>query len=183
MPRITSSLDVEFFDVMRRGGVAVIRTDTLYGIVASADSELAVDRVYTLKQRDQTKSPIVLIGSTDQLYDAPADEVAPVLDVMWPGPYSIILPTHTAPSWIRRDNGSVAYRIPAVDDLRVALQQTGRLIAPSANPEGHSPAMTAQQAVAYFGDDIDLYVDGGEVVSPKPSTLLQFNGSRFDRLR
>lgn len=183
MPRIISSLDAEFFDVMHRGGVAVIRTDTLYGIVASADNELAVNRVYTLKQRDQAKSPIVLIGSTDQLYDVPADEVAPVLDVMWPGPYSIILPSYTAPSWIRRDNGSVAYRLPAVDDLKVALQQTGRLIAPSANPEGNPPAMTVKQAVAYFGDNIDLYIDGGEVTNSKPSTLLQFNGSRFDRLR
>lgn len=183
MPRVIDTFSDDLVATLQAGGVAVIRTDTLYGIVARADDEQAVTRVYDIKHRDQTKSPIVLIADQSQLYDAPADGIVPTLELMWPGPYSIILPGEHAPHWISRDNGSVAYRIPARDDLRYLLRQTGPLIAPSANPEGQPPAATIQQAIDYFGDVVDLYVDGGEVTDTRPSTLLRFDGNRFAKLR
>jgi len=60
----------EIEKMLLSGGIGVIRTDTLYGLVASAGNQVAVERVYALKSRDEKKSPIVLIGSVDQLFDA-----------------------------------------------------------------------------------------------------------------
>lgn len=183
MPRVITEFNDDLVATLQAGSVAVLRTDTLYGIVCRADDERAVARVYQLKHRDETKSPIVLIADQSQLYDTPDNTMRPALDMMWPGTYSIILPTHDAPRWLARDNGSVAYRMPAHDDLRYLLRQTGPLIAPSANLEGEPPALTIQQAIDYFGDEIDIYVDGGEVTDTRPSTLLRFNGNKFDKLR
>lgn len=183
MPRIRSEFDDELIAVLSRGGVAVIRTDTLYGLVASADNSLAVEKIYRLKHRDQAKSPIVLIADMSQLYEAPTPDTLDTLRLMWPGPYSIILPSERAPAWLRRDNYSVAYRVPAVDELRALLLRTGPLIAPSANPEGLAPAMSIEEAVEYFGEAVDLYVDGGLVTDARPSTLLRFTGNTFERLR
>lgn len=183
MPRVVRGFTDDLVSVLQNGGVAVLRTDTLYGVVCLADSEQAVNRVYQLKHRNEAKSPIVLIADQSQLYERPSDTMQPALDMMWPGPYSIIMPAPDAPHWIVRDNQSVAYRVPAHDDLRYLLRQTGPLIAPSANLEGDPPALTIQQAVDYFGDAVDIYVDGGKVTNTRPSTLLRLNGNKFDKLR
>lgn len=183
MPRIVQEFGDELIDVLRQGGVAVLRTDTLYGIVCLADSEQAVAHIYNLKHRADTKSPILLIADQSQLYDKPIDSIAETLSITWPGPYSIILPSERAPSWVTRHNDSVAYRVPALDNLRYLLKQTGPLIAPSANTEGNPPATTIEEAIDYFGDHVDIYVDGGEVTDTKPSSLLRFSGNHFERLR
>lgn len=183
MPRVIMSFSDDLVATLQAGSIAVVRTDTLYGVLCRADDEQAVARVYTLKHRDESKSPIVLIADQSQLYDIPHESMLPALDMMWPGPYSIILPGVQAPHWITRENGSVAYRIPARDDLRYLLKHTGPLIAPSANPEGQPPALTVQQAIDYFGDTVDIYVDGGEVSDTRPSTLLRFADNKFEKLR
>jgi len=165
----------EIEKILLSGGVGVLRTDTLYGLVAVAENQAAVERVYTLKSRDETKSPIVLIASIDQVFDtcdAPAS-----LDSYWPGKVSIVLPSMTAPSWIQRGNRSVAYRLPDDMALQNLLKTTGPLIAPSANPEGSTPASTITEAIAYFGDAVDFYVDGGTVTDTTPSKLIRISQS------
>lgn len=173
-------------EIIRKGGIGVIRTDTLYGIIAAADNEAAVNRVFKTKQRTPTKSPIVLISSADQLFDTYPESVHNFLSTHWPGPVSIILPSVGALDWLTRGNGSIAYRLPADDDLRHFIDLTGPLIAPSANPEGVTPAATIRQAIDYFGDEIDFYIDGGEVDSTRPpSQLLRYTISTnsSERLR
>lgn len=156
---------------LRQGGVVIMRTDTIYGILALAQNQQAVEHVYTIKHRNADKSPIVLIDSVDQLFDTYDDTVLQLLNERWPGPRSIILPSLRAPEWIQRDNHSVAYRMPNDTTLRELIRQTGPLIAPSANPEGLPPATTIDQAKAYFGDDVAHYIDGGTVTHNVPSEL------------
>lgn len=183
--RTASSLDnPDLITTLLEGGIAILRTDTLYGLVARADDEQAVRRVYQLKDRDERKSPIVLIASVDQLYDTPPPAVAAMMRAEWPGKVSIIEPSTTAPVWLRRENDSVAYRLPDHEALRALLARTGPLIAPSANPEGHVPAMSIEEAYDYFGDRVDIYVDGGRVEDDTPSKLLRVHGDgTVERLR
>ena len=168
--------------VLMNGGIAVLRTDTLYGIVARADDEQAVARVYEAKQRSPQKSCIILVGSVDQVYGDGA-EFAHTLERL-PGsePASILLPAdvHHTPSWLLRENDFLAHRFVTMPWLRDILTQTGPLIAPSANPEGESPARTIAEAKAYFGETIDYYLDGGEVpvdVSASRIIRLEQSGS------
>lgn len=174
----------EVASVLNSGGIVVLRTDTIYGVVARADNEQAVRRVYELKGRDETKSPIVLIANTSQLFDTVSEDAHARVRKFWPGKTSIIFPSNEAPAWIRRSNRSVAYRLPNNDGLRELLQQTGPLIAPSANPQGTRPAMNIEEAVTYFGDKVDLYIDGGQVDDNTPSRLfiLHENGE-MEQLR
>lgn len=174
MAKVFSDIaDPTIVDMLSSGKVGILRTDTLYGLVARADDESAVKRVYEIKERSEHKSPIVLLASIDDLYDKPTDRAIALINAQWPGPVSIIMDSVAAPTWIRRDNASVAYRVPDAPKLRQLLYQTGPLIAPSANPEGMPPAMTIAQAQDYFGADVDFYVDGGKVENPSPSKLIR----------
>lgn len=175
----------ELIELLRSGGVAVIRTDTLYGIVASADDHVAVERVYQIKGRDANKSCIVLLDDMRSAYgrgdELDADEHRYHSDV----PTSFLINGQGAPNWLMRENNDLAYRVPNDLNLRHFLSKTGPLIAPSANPQGQPPARTIQEAKVYFGDAVDMYVDGGEVpVDTPPSRLLRVHDDgNVERLR
>lgn len=166
-------LDPKVADSLHEGKIGVIKTDTLYGIVAQANDEIAVKKIFSAKKRSPDKPVLVLIADTSSMFD-PYD-TTPFMDTFWPGKNTIILPSPSAPTWVTRGTQTVAYRIPAESDLYTLLQLTGPLVAPSANPEGETPAMNIQEAIAYFGDAVDFYVDGGEVLETTPSQLLRPN--------
>lgn len=170
--------------LLKQGKVGVVRTDTLYGIVAQAANEHAVEAVYVAKGRTPTKSPIILIANTRQLIDTYDELTLARVSELWPGKNSVILSSPHGPAWLTRGNASIAYRLPNDARLRQLLEQTGPLIAPSANPEGQTPAMTIAEAQEYFGDEVDFYVDGGEVTDDTPSKLWRLQpGGELERLR
>lgn len=183
MKRISDLNDPVVAGTLQRGGIGILRTDTLYGIVARADDEAAVSRVYRLKHRNKAKSPIVLIASPQQLFDEPSDDEQKLIHDVWPGKVTVVLASKKAPVWIRRGNNSVAYRLPASPALRQLLETTGPLIAPSANPENSPPAMSIEEAYQYFGDSVDVYIDGGRVNDEAPSQILRIADGQVERLR
>lgn len=167
---------------LQQGGVVVMKTDTIYGVVGQAANKETVERIYRIKQRTPTKSPIVLIGDVSQMFDTYAD-IGTLLADYWPGPNSIILPSQHGPDWITRGNGSIAYRLPDNQDLQELIRHTGPLIAPSANPEGELPARTIEEARQYFGDGIDHYEDSGLVETNTPSSLYSYTDRIFKKFR
>jgi L-threonylcarbamoyladenylate synthase len=183
MPVYSDHFDENIILLLKKGGIGVVRTDTLYGLVAVANNELAVERVFAAKHRTYNKPPIVMISRFDQLFDTVDTSISDRLKGLWPGKNSIILPSHRAPDWITRGKGSVAYRLPDDEKLRDLIDKTGPLVAPSANPEGLAPAMNIDEAREYFGDSVDFYVDGGTVTDDTPSRLYAFAGPSMERLR
>lgn len=163
-------------ELLKSGSVGVLLTDTLYGLVARADDEQAVERVFQIKHRNDAKPPIVLISDVSQLYDPLPEGVDPTIGGLWPGKNSIILPQPSAPNWLVRGSQGVSYRLPDNARLQQLIAQTGPLIAPSANPEGQTPARSVGEAQGYFGDVVDFYVDGGVAMSDQPSSLYSLTG-------
>ncbi|HEX6258990.1 MAG TPA: L-threonylcarbamoyladenylate synthase [Candidatus Saccharimonadales bacterium] len=161
--------------LLQSGHIGVLRTDTLYGIVASIKHPDAVERVYQARNRELTKACIVLIGRQDDIIDPPPTELAATLESYWPGPVSIILPAPHTPDYLTRGGDTLAYRLPADTRLQQLLLAVGPLVAPSANIAGMPPAHTMQEAQAYFGETVDFYVDGGEVSDAQPSQLLEIS--------
>jgi L-threonylcarbamoyladenylate synthase len=165
-------------EMLKNGGVGVLATDTLYGLVALTFNQSAVERVYTLKERTPSKPCIILISAFEDLAlfganlsEAQRKALAPHV----PGPVSFILPCGaTAPEYLHRGTHTLAFRIPRDEKLRDFLKQSGPLIAPSANPEGSPPATTIEEARNYFGDRVDFYHDGGKRAG-KASTLISFS--------
>ena len=154
----------QVIEILASGGVGVLPTDTLYGLVGSAFSSDAVERIYDLKQRDRGKPLIVLIASLEDLERfgvVISDGLEQTLKSYWPGPYSIILPTIDDEfEYLSRGTDSIAFRMPDDPELLDILAATGPLVAPSANIEGKPPALTVADARRYFGDNADFYLDG-----------------------
>ena len=183
----------EVITSLRKGGVGVLPTDTIYGIVGSAFSEKAVARIYRLRKRNLKKQFIVLIGSISGLKKFGV--VAPLLHPpllrgeglggvgLWPGKVSVILPVPARKfAYLHRGTKSIAFRLPRPAALRALLKKTGPLVAPSANIEGEPPSRTIKKAKKYFGDKVDFYVDGGTRAS-QPSTLVRIENGKVIVLR
>ncbi|MCK5027214.1 MAG: threonylcarbamoyl-AMP synthase [Candidatus Pacebacteria bacterium] len=162
--------------VLKNDGIAVLATDTIYGILGRALNEDIVERIYTVRGRKHHKSCIILISSEDDLnlFSIIVDpKTKKILKRLWPGPVSIILPcTNEKFAYLHKGKKDLAFRVPDNPELIQLLKQTGPLLAPSANKEGDPPAKNIEEAQKYFGDDVDLYFDGGEVDMP-PSTVIK----------
>lgn len=174
---------MDLVSLLKAGEVVVLRTDTLYGLVGSALSKQAIEKIYTIKSRDADKPLLVLVASAEDAFDN--QELIEKYSEQSVEPNTVIVPSPSAPEWLRHADGTVAYRVPKNKELRELLRQTGPLVAPSANPQGLPPARTIDEARAYFGEAVRHYIDGGTVpIDTPPSRLLsvQPDGS-MKRLR
>ncbi len=180
-------------EILKNGGVGVIPTDTIYGIVGSALDPDAVIKISGRKERTPGKGFIVLISSIEDLntFGVELSDPAKIfLRKFWPGKVSVELYYDNPKfSYLRRPEGCNAFRLPDKSDLIEALKQTGPLIAPSANPQGLPPARSIEEAKKYFGptigeggDKVDFYEDGGTLESA-PSTLVRIVGDKIEVLR
>lgn len=178
--------DNDISKIIKNGGVGVIPTDTLYGLVVSAFIESAVEKVYYLKNRNEKKSLIVLIYDVkdlDKFGVKLTDKAKSFIQKYWPGKVSIVLHFKNEKiSYLDRMDGTLAFRLPDNEDLIDLLKETGPLVAPSANPEGMPPAKNIEEAKKYFGEEVDFYIDGGEINS-LPSTLVKIEGDDIKILR
>jgi L-threonylcarbamoyladenylate synthase len=168
-----------------KGGIGVIPTDTLYGLVGSALLETAVERIYRIKGRDYSKPLIVLIRSIEDLvtFHAKFETSLDFLARNWPSKLSVILKvTGDEFEYIHRGTHSIAFRIPENVTLQELLFRTGPLVAPSANPQGEKPARTIEEALNYFGDRANFYIDGG-VLDAEPSTVVDLSAGKLRIVR
>ena len=179
-------ISAEVVRILENGGIGILATDTLYGIVGSALKRDTVERIYTVRKRAPDKPCIILISSVDDLrqFSIQVDQsTEKELLKYWPGPVSIILPCPDEKfAYLHRGERSLAFRIPHDKELLRLLEQTGPLLAPSANTEGEPPAETIEEARRYFGENVDFYIDDGLIQSP-PSTILRFENGEMSLVR
>lgn len=170
-------------NILNNNGIAVVRTDTLYGVVGRAQSPEVVERIYKMKGRDSDKPFIILISNINHLQHfgiEVTESVTNILNTYWPGPISIILPVTKNIQqyhYLHRGTNSLAFRLPDDEYVKSIIDVTGPLVAPSANTQGNLPAKNITEAQAYFSDAVDYYDDQGEVRDIKASTILRVDSS------
>lgn len=179
-------MDNQIVKILKIGGVGVLLTDTLYGLVGQALNKRTVARIYKIKGRNNKKPLIILISSLKDLtrFGIKIDnKINKSLKSFWPGPVSIILPCPVKKfKYLHRDTKTLAFRLPKKNTLIKILKKTGPLVAPSANPEGQQPAQSIEEAKKYFGDNVDFYLTGVKSKC-KPSTIIKVNNGGFEIIR
>ncbi|HLP86580.1 MAG TPA: L-threonylcarbamoyladenylate synthase [Candidatus Paceibacterota bacterium] len=175
-------------EVLKKDGVVVLPTDTLYGIVGKALSRKTIERIYEIKGRDRSKPFIVLISSYKDLEIFGVKitkEQAKILPKFWPGKVTIILPCLSKKfEYLHRGTKSIAFRMIGKKNhsLSTLLKKVGPLVAPSVNPENLKHAETIKEAKNYFGNKIDIYLNSGPKIG-KSSTLAKFENDKLIVLR
>ncbi len=169
-------MDEKLIEVLKNGRIAVISTDTIYGIVGSALQPDVVERIYKLRKRSEDKPFIILVSSIDNLEKFGvklSEKQRKFLEKNWPNPLSVVLEVADGKwEYLHRGTKTLAFRMPKDQELLKLLKETGPLVAPSANIEGEKPAETIEEAKNYFGNSVDFYVDRG-VIKSEPSTLIE----------
>jgi L-threonylcarbamoyladenylate synthase len=108
-----------------------------------------------------------------------------LIENFWPGPLTLVLPARdTLPPPLVNSTGGVGVRISSQPIATQIVKMLGRpLTATSANPSGQPGALTVAQARAYFAGKIEIFVDGGELLSRNASTVAAVNGNKVRIIR
>lgn len=176
--------DVAVTPLQKPGAVGIIPTDTVYGLVARAADPAAVERLYALKKRD-AKPGTLIAASIDQLAQLGIKRrYLKAVEQFWPGAVSVIMPASDPHlRYLHQGKQALAVRIPDYPELLDLLAQTGPLQTSSANPAGLPTAQTIEQARAYFGDQADFYIDGGDLSGRQPSTVIRIIDDAIEVIR
>lgn len=184
MSYLTNNFDEKVVELLKAGGVGFIPTDTIYGLSARALDESAVEKIYKLKKRDQDKPFIVLISDSSQLLQLGIEpsEVEPAKPY-WPGSLTLVCQAPAAPAWLHRGGKTLAVRLPDREDLRHLIKAVGPIVSTSANKKVEPVANSVDQAQQIFGQQLDFYVDGGDLANRQPSTVARANDGKLVVLR
>jgi len=164
-------------ETLRGGGLVAFPTETVYGLGVDPFNVDAVERLFRAKGRPAEKGLILHLGEAGQArsivraFPPPAEVLA---RRFFPGPLTLVLPAReTIPPAVTGGRDTVAVRMP---DHPVALALArafgGPIAAPSANPSGEPPPVTADEVARSLGAAIDMLLDAGPTPGGVPSTLV-----------
>lgn len=182
--KIFSSMDdPAVSDLISFGAVGILPTDTVYGIVCDANKPAAVARLYKLKPRAD-KVGTTIAGSIDQLVDLGLKRrYLKAVEQYWPGPVSVIIPCSEEFNYLNKGRRSLAVRIPSDENLQELLSKVGPLLTTSANEPDMPIAVNLKEAQAYFNDEVDFYVDGGDMSGRSSSAVIRMIDDEVEVIR
>lgn len=164
-------------EILRRGGLVAIPTETVYGLAANALDGEAVSGIFRAKGRPMDNPLIVHIAETEELEplvkEVP-EKAFKLMERFWPGPLTIIMPkSDIIPDEVSAGLDTVAIRMPSHPVARKVLKCAGiPLAAPSANTSGKPSPTTAEHVYRDLDGKIDAIVDGGPCDVGVESTVI-----------
>jgi L-threonylcarbamoyladenylate synthase len=174
--------------VLREGRIVVYPTETFYGLAADPFSSLAMERLFAMKGREASKT--VALIAHDRASALALASVVPAIARrlaarFWPGPLTLVLPARSGlHDCLIGPDGGVGVRVSPHPIALALVTGFGRPItATSANLAGQSPTTTLASARGAFGDSVSVYLDGGELTAPTPSTVIACDQSGWRIIR
>ena len=168
-------------DLVARGGVLAIPTESSYGLAVDPENRAAVDAVFAIKRRPADKPLPVVVADMDQIHALGAwlpESLQERLEKIWPAPLTMLLPiAREIPA--AAGSSKLGVRIPAHEPLRELLAGLGRgLSATSANRSGEEPILEPDALDELLAGADAVIVDGGRLAGGPPSTVVDWNDGR-----
>jgi tRNA threonylcarbamoyl adenosine modification protein (Sua5/YciO/YrdC/YwlC family) len=174
-------------EIVKRGGLVVLPTDTVYGVACDPFNPSAVDALFKAKARGRDLPLPVLVHAWRQVFglvEAVTEQAETLFARYWPGPLTVVLKESPGIGWDLGDSrGTVGLRMPKHDFLLKVLERTGPLAVTSANRSGQPTPGKIDQVVEQLGDHVDAYFDGGWAMGRSPSTIVDLTGPKPQVLR
>jgi L-threonylcarbamoyladenylate synthase len=178
-------------ELLRKGEVVAVPTETVYGLAADALNPLAVAKIFEAKDRPRFDPLIVHLPSRDWLekvVDISAQDrqlILKLADQFWPGPFTIVLPKREiVPEVVTAGLDTVAVRMSAHPVFAEIVRELDQPLAgPSANRFGRVSPTTAQHVLDELNGRIPLIIDGGPTQHGIESTIVAVRVGKIDILR
>jgi tRNA threonylcarbamoyl adenosine modification protein (Sua5/YciO/YrdC/YwlC family) len=179
-----------------RGCVVGIPTDTFYGLAADPFNLAAVDELYRVKGRPETRALPILVNSMDQalllmrqdmsdVVEAPPRNFLRLAEALWPGGLTMVVDAaNRVPLKVTANTGKVALRWPKSPVVEHLIEEFGGPITgTSANISGFPACPNAEQLMKQLGLRLPLVLDGGETGMGLPSTIVGLRDDSWEILR
>ena len=168
-------------DFLTRGSVIAIPTDTFYGLAADPFNLAAVDEIYRVKGRPESRALPILVNSIDQallLARGTSASFIRLAQAFWPGALTLVLnAAHRIPLKVTAGTGRIALRWPRSEVVRRLIEEfEGPVTGTSANISGFSSCASAKAVMKQLGSRLPLVLDAGETGATLPSTIVELNG-------
>ena len=164
-------------DILRRGGLAAVPTETVYGLAANGLDDTAVQKIYEVKNRPETKPISLLVSGMADVErfcrGIPAEAYA-LAARFWPGPLTmVLLKKKNVPDIVTAGGGTVGVRCPDHPKTLELIRLAGvPLAAPSANMSGAPSPKNVDDVLRVFDGKIECAVDGGPCAVGIESTIV-----------
>jgi L-threonylcarbamoyladenylate synthase len=174
--------------ILKKGGIIVYPTETVYGIGCDPLIEEAVERIQRLKKRESSKAMLLLADSLGMVENMAGslDPLARRLgEHFWPGPVTMILkPGKILPGYLYGSTGGVAFRVISHRLAASIIHEFGRpIISTSANIAGQPPVVNFGKAQEEFGKDADIVIENPEPLSGEPSAVIDITSGLIEIIR
>ena len=182
-PRVVRSHEAGAVDAavnaLKRGGLVVIPTDTVYGVAADPRVPGAGERLVAAKGREPDK-PIPLLAASLAAVEGYGAALGPSERALaarfWPGALTMVLRL--------RDGREEGFRVPAHSVALAVLTASGGILrVTSANRSGEAESLTAAEAADALGASVDVVLDDGPAARGRPSTVVRVEGGTIRILR
>jgi len=169
---------------LNRGSVVAIPTDTLYALACDPVNLAAVERIFRVKGRLESRALPILINSIAHalvLARELPDNFYRLAEKCWPGPLTIVVDaSNRLPLKVTANTGRVALRWPRHEVVRRLIDEIGvPLTGTSANLSGSPTCESGEEVFQQLGDRIPLVLDAGETQDMLPSTIVELRGEHW----
>ena len=168
----------EIAEIIKKGGIGIVPTETVYGIGANGLDEKAVEKIYLAKGRKQD-NPINLLVNNIEMVEKVAKNITELeyklMKAFFPGPFTIILnKKDIVPNIVTANQNTVGVRRPKNDIALKLIEYAGvPIAAPSANISGKPSGTDFKDIYNDFKDKVDFMIDGGESNIGIESTIVK----------
>ncbi|MCK9175524.1 MAG: L-threonylcarbamoyladenylate synthase [Desulforhopalus sp.] len=176
-------------EILKRGGIVAIPTESSYGLAVDARNEMALQRLYQLKHRPQNKPLLVLVSSpaqilVERLATAIPSQYEGLISQFWPGPLTLVFKAdNSVNDIITGGTKTIGVRMSPHRSASALVEAFGTAVtATSANISGLAPCVSAEAVVEMFGEGVNCVLDGGRA-DGLPSTLVILDEGRVKILR
>jgi tRNA threonylcarbamoyl adenosine modification protein (Sua5/YciO/YrdC/YwlC family) len=169
---------------LNRGAVVAIPTDTLYALAADPVNLAAVEQIFRVKGRPDSRALPILINSIKHaaiLARELPDNFYRLAETCWPGPLTIVVDaSNRLPLKVTANTGRVGLRWPNHEVVRRLIDEIGvPLTGTSANLSGSPTCESGEEVFRQLGDRIPVILDAGETQDMLPSTIVELRGDHW----
>ncbi len=173
-------------EILRRGGVIIYPTDTIYGLGCDITCKEAVEKIHLIKGRDDKKPMSFVCADLANVsqYARVSNYAYRILKRCLPGPYTFVLPaTRETPRMLQSKQKTVGLRVPDHPVPLAVIKELGNpIISTSANRSSEEVLTDPSQLEEVLGSQVDLILECGQLPI-LPSSVISLVGDKAEILR